>query len=65
MDQYKAPSADEIPLGFGLSLAQNERALQHFAGMDAREKQRVLYDARHVRTKAEMKSLIDRIGETL
>ena len=65
MDQYKAPSADEIPLGFGMALAQNEQAMQNFAGMDARDRQRVLYDARHVRTKAEMKSLIERIGNTL
>lgn len=63
MKQQNKPSSDELPLGFGMALAQNEQALENFAGMDEREKQRVLYDARHVRNKLEMKNLINRIGE--
>ncbi|MBQ3154300.1 MAG: hypothetical protein IJB88_03620 [Clostridia bacterium] len=62
MNEMQKPTSDEIPLGFGMALAQNEQALQNFAHMDERERQRVLFDARHVRTKNEMKSLITRIG---
>ncbi len=62
MNEYQKPSADELPLGFGMALAQNEQALSNFAHMDEREKQRVLFDARHVRSKLEMKNLINRIG---
>ena len=62
MEQQK-PSVDEVPLGFGMALAQNEVAMRHFADMDERARQRVLFDARHVRSKAEMKVLIERIGQ--
>ena len=53
---------DEVPLGFGMALAQNEKALESFAAMDERQKQRYLYDARHVRSKSEMHNLVNRIG---
>ncbi len=63
MDKMQKPTADEIPLGFGMALAQNEQAMQNFAQMDERGRRSVLFDARHVRSKSEMKSLIERIGQ--
>ena len=54
---------DEVPLGFGMALAQNAKALEAFGRMDERQKQRVLYDARHVRSREEMQSVVDRIGD--
>jgi len=61
MNEMQKPTADEVPLGFGMALAQSEAAMLHFAQMDERARQRVLFDARHVRSKQEMKSLIERI----
>ncbi len=55
--------SDEVPLGFGMALAQNEKALAAFGRMDERQKQRVLYDARHVRSREEMQNVVDRIGD--
>lgn len=54
---------DELPLGFGMALAQNEKALENFAQLDERQKQRFLFEARHVRNKNEMQSIVNRIGE--
>ncbi len=56
--------SDEVPLGFGMALAQNAKALEAFGNMDERQKQRVLYDARHVHSKEEMQNVVDRIGGT-
>ena len=54
---------DELPLGFGMALAQNEKALEKFAQLDERQKQRFLFEARHARNKNEMQSIVGRIGE--
>lgn len=54
---------EELPLGFGMALAQNEKALEKFAQLDERQKQRFLFEARHVRNKNEMQSIVNRIGE--
>lgn len=54
---------DEIPLGFGMALAQNEKALEKFGQLDERQKQRFLFEARHVRNRNEMQSIVNRIGE--
>ncbi len=58
------PSLDgEVPLGFGMALAQNEQALRSFGSMDERQRQRYLFEARHVRSKEEMTRIVNRIGE--
>ena len=54
---------DELPLGFGMALAQNEKALENFAQLDERQKQRFLFEARHARNRNEMQSIVGRIGE--
>lgn len=53
---------DELPIGFGVMLAKNEAALSRFGQMSEREKRLVLFDARHVQTKAGMQALVDRLG---
>ncbi len=58
------PSLDgEVPLGFGMALAQNEQALRNFGSMDERQRQRYLFEARHVRSKEEMTRIVNRIEE--
>lgn len=56
-------TGDELPLGFGMALAQNEKALEKFGQLDERQKQRFLFEARHVRSRNEMQSIVNRIGE--
>lgn len=53
---------DELPIGFGVALAKNEAALAKFGQMTERERRQVLFDARHIRDRAAMQALVDRIG---
>ena len=61
--EYKNREQDELPLGFGMALAQNEKALEKFGQLDERQKQRFLFEARHARNRNEMQSIVGRIGE--
>lgn len=53
---------DGLPLGFGVALAKNEKALETFSMMTEKEKRMVLFDVRHVKNQSEMKALVDRLG---
>lgn len=55
-------AGSELPLGFGVALAKNEKALETFSMMTDREKRMVLFDVRHVKNQTEMKALVDRLG---
>ena len=48
----------ELPLGFGMALAQNEAAMQQFESMTDSEKQAVLQQAHNVNSKREMQQLV-------
>ena len=49
----------ELPLGFGMSLAQNESAMKQFESLSDSEKQAVIQKAHHVASKAEMSALVN------
>lgn len=53
---------EDMPLGFGMALAQNPQAFQRFCSMNTRQQQTVLEGARGMRSKAQMQSYINRIG---
>lgn len=48
----------ELPLGFGMALAQNEAAMQQFESLSDSEKQAVLQQARGVNSEREMQQLV-------
>ena len=48
----------ELPLGFGMALAQNEAAMQQFESMTDSEKQTILQQAHSVNSKREMQQLV-------
>lgn len=52
----------ELPLGFGMALAQNEAAMQRFEALPEAEKQAVLQQAHAVGSKREMRQLVSRIA---
>lgn len=49
----------ELPLGFGMALAQNEAAMQRFEALSETEKQAVIQRTHSVRSKQEMQQLVD------
>ena len=56
--------SSELPLGFGMALAQNQATMQKFASMSESEKQAVLQQAHNVRSKEEMRLLVSSLGKS-
>lgn len=53
----------ELPLGFGMALAQNEAAMKKFESLPETERQAVVEQAHHVHSKREMRQLISGFAE--
>lgn len=49
----------ELPLGFGMALAQNEQAMKNFENLSSDEKQAIIDKTHNVKSKKEMKSLVN------
>ena len=52
----------ELPLGFGMALAQDEQAMQRFESLSADEKAAVVEQAGNVGSKREMRQFVSGIG---
>lgn len=48
----------ELPLGFGMALAQNEAAMKRFEALSESEKQAVLQQTHSVNSKQDMQRLV-------
>lgn len=48
----------ELPLGFGMALAQNEAAMRQFEALSEAEKQAVIQRTHNVRSRQEMQQLV-------
>lgn len=53
----------QVPIGFGMALARNERAMTVYAGMTEAQKQAILAEAHGARSEAEMQALVSRISK--
>lgn len=56
-------NSKELPLGFGMALAQNEQAMMLFESMTEQEKLNTIKKAKSVSSKSEMHRLVDDIGQ--
>lgn len=54
---------NEIPLGLGLGLSMNEKAMAEFADMNQSEKELIIDKARNVQSKQEMQNLIQNLAD--
>lgn len=52
----------EVPIGFGLALAQNEEAMNKFAMMTKEQKQAIWNQAHHARSEQEMRRIVTGIA---
>ena len=57
MDYYK------IPIGFGMALAQNEKAVNAYAMMTKEQKQAILQKAHAARSEKEMRQIVSSIAK--
>lgn len=51
----------EMPVGFGMALAMNPRAMEKFASLSQNEKQKIINGTHSVSSKAEMKQYVENI----
>ncbi|HAU87416.1 MAG TPA: hypothetical protein DCW90_18610 [Lachnospiraceae bacterium] len=51
-----------IPIGFGMALAQDLNAMNHFANMDNATKQTVIEHAHHIHSREEMREFVTNLG---
>ena len=54
---------EEVPLGFGISLAQNTAALRAFSRLSAAQRESVLSGARQIRSRREMEAYVDALTD--
>ena len=53
----------ELPLGFGMALAQNEQAMQVFEAMTDAQKRAVLEQTHAVTSRREMQQLVSELAD--
>ena len=52
---------NELPLGFGMALAQHPEAMARFAGLPEEEQQAIINGVRAVRSKQEMQAYVEQL----
>ena len=52
----------DIPLGFGMALAQNSDAMNRFCAMSEEQRRQLIEGTHSVRSKKEMQAYVDRIA---
>ena len=52
----------EVPLGFGMALAQNEKAVNAYAMMTKEQKRTILEKAHNARSQQEMRRIVSAIA---
>ncbi|MBP0956617.1 MAG: hypothetical protein J5997_04525 [Oscillospiraceae bacterium] len=52
----------DIPLGFGMALAQNSEAMTRFSAMTEEQRRQLIESTHSVRSKKEMQAYVDRIA---
>lgn len=60
--EEKLSIKNELPIGFGLMLAANTRAMDNFSAMTDEEKRRVLETSRTKETKQDMERFVEELG---
>ncbi len=48
-----------VPLGFGIALARNPKAMDVFSGLSQEQQRQVLDKSRRIRSRQEMRSYVD------
>lgn len=64
MDLNIGEGAKDVPIGFGLSLAMNEPAMERYSQMTEAERASWLNRAGQVSSREEMERLVNQMGES-
>ena len=62
-NKWNIGQGGDMPIGFGLSLAANAKAMEAFAKMSDAEKTAVVEKSRQMQSRADMENYVNRLGE--
>jgi hypothetical protein len=62
-NKWSIGEGGELPIGFGLNLSANERAMAKFSNMSDTEKQKIVNESRMVHSKEEMEEFVNRLSD--
>ena len=62
-NRWNIGAGGDLPIGFGLSLAANEKSMAAFAEMNDEQKQAVVDKSRTMQTRVDMENFVNSLGE--
>ena len=62
-NKWNIGQGGDMPIGFGLSLAANQRSMEAFAAMSDAEKEATVEKSRQMHTRADMEQFVNSLGE--
>ncbi len=63
MDYTDGLQGGVLPLGLAFGMAMDERAIDHYGKMTEYEKEKVIAESKNVKSKEEMRQLIQKISD--
>jgi hypothetical protein len=54
---------EELPLGFGMALAQNQRAMEYFSKQSKQKQEEILAHTHSIRSRSEMHAYVQSLGD--
>lgn len=61
-NKWNIGQGGDLPIGFGLSLAANEKSMEAFSNMSDAEKTAVVEKSRQMQSRAEMEQFVNSLG---
>lgn len=61
-NKWKIGEGGEMPIGFGLSLAANEKSMEAFANMTEEQKERTVEQSRHMKSREAMEQFVNSLS---
>lgn len=62
-NKWNIGQGGDMPIGFGLSLAANAKAMDAFSKMSDAQKSAVVEQSRQMRSRADMESFVNKLSE--
>ncbi len=62
MDQRNFSNGQDIPLGLGMAMAQNPKAMEYFAKLDSSGKQQIINATHNIHSKSQMNEFVNNIA---
>ena len=63
METKNYANREGMPLGFGMALAQNTKAMEYFSTLSETERQALINQTHRICSKEEMQAFINQLGE--